>query len=168
MVWHPPMKRWSAPVCFINRIVRSVRRPGLRGSSLALLGIVELPKMIPRSDWLGVSEKSLLNQKSRFYHQIHHNQPCMHTHIYILYIILQIFKILSLSQIIHIFCTFFLKNNMFLGVPHANRLEARLVDLLRRQKMHLLVLQNQLPRGLAEGNLQQRVETPAEISVETC
>ena len=57
---------------------------------------------------------------------------------------------------------------MFLGVPHATRLEARLVDLLRRQKMHLLVLQNQLPRGLAEGNLQQRVETPAEISVETC
>ena len=112
------------PGCSINRIVRSIRRPGLRGSSLALLGIVELPEMIPRSDWLGVSEKSLLNQKSRFYHQIHHNQPCMHTHTHIyiyiyiyIYILLQIFKILSLSQIIHIFCTFFLKKHHFSWGP---------------------------------------------------
>ena len=93
-----------------------------------------------------------------------------HTYIYI-YIITDIQDSITKSNHPHFLYLFSKKNNIFLGVPlvpHANRLAARLVDLLRRQIMHLLVLQNQLPRGLAEGKLQRGVETPAEISVETC
>jgi len=91
-----------------------------------------------------------------------------HTYIYI---ITDIQDSITKSNHPHFLYLFSKKNNIFLGVPlvpHANRLAARLVDLLRRQIMHLLVLQNQLPRGLAEGKLQRGVETPAEISVETC